>query len=358
MLESLKIENFRCIESAALSFHPQCTVIEGANGAGKTSLLEAIYALSRGRSFRSPRRDHAIKHGAGSFVLFGEVRANDQSHRVGLEISRGHRRIRIDGENVEKLSELLRFLPVHIIDPNVHELIDGGPDNRRRFLDFGLFHVEPRFLSVWSQYKRALSQRNGALREGRSDAELDAWDNGVVEGAVALAGVRQSHCIAVAAALEAIRPELLNDAGVELSFRRGWPDDADLAQRLRDNRARDREYGTTQDGAHRADIGISFRDRAARHQVSRGQQKLLAAALLLAQIDVIQRETGRRTVVMLDDPAAELDNESLERLLSVVFRLPCQRVLTGLDAARLPVPGEHSLFHVEQGRFTPADSPV
>ncbi|MEL7536947.1 MAG: DNA replication/repair protein RecF [Pseudomonadota bacterium] len=351
MLRSLRIENFRCIRSASLAFDPHCTVVEGANGAGKTSLLEAIFTLSRGRSFRSRRRDHAISHGESGFLLFGEITRAEVSHRVGLEVSRNERRIRVDGEDRDRIGDLAKLLPVQIIDPTVHGLIDGGPENRRRYVDFGVFHVEQQFLASWSDFRRAVSQRNSALRVGSSDTELDGWDQAVASLSEQLTALRARHVADISNRLPGITDGMLPDAEIDIEFRRGWSADRNLLDVLREHRERDRQSALTQDGAHRADLKIAFRDRAARHQVSRGQQKLLASALILAQVAEIQTRTEQETVVMVDDPAAELDSESLDRLISATFAVPCQRVLTALDASRLRLPVEATMFHVEQGSF-------
>ena len=352
MLNKLSVTNFRCIREATLRLDPANTVIEGENGSGKTSLLEAMFCLSRGRSFRSARRDHAIRYGEGSFTLFGEIASAGRNDRVGLEVGRSGRRIRINGEDVERIGDLARFLPVHLIDPTVHELVEGGPEARRRYLDFGAFHVEQGFLKLWSDYRRALAQRNSALRDGVQDTELAIWERQLVAQSEALAAVRQKHVDGLASRLPEVANALLPDAEVTVEHRPGWALETPLGDLLRAHRERDRQTGITQDGAHRADLRVVFRKRMARHQVSRGQQKLVASALILAQVLEIHGISGRRPLLMLDDPAAELDAGSLGRLLQAAFDVPCQRVLTALDASRLPLPDTGTLFHVKHGDFT------
>ncbi|MEM8984153.1 MAG: hypothetical protein AAGC71_14065, partial [Pseudomonadota bacterium] len=215
----------------------------------------------------------------------------------------------------------------------------------------GVFHVEPAFMETWSQYRRAVSQRNSALRAMASESELDSWDASVAKLADKLTAMRESGLELLYEHWPALVDRVLPETDVSLSFKKGWKEDVPLATLLREHRSRDRESGLTGDGAHRADLRIDFRSRVARHQVSRGQQKLLATALVIAQVAAVQAQTGQESVVMLDDPAAELDANNLDRLLELVFDVPCQRIVTALDASRLNLPADAPMFHVEQGQF-------
>ncbi|MEM1263456.1 MAG: DNA replication/repair protein RecF [Pseudomonadota bacterium] len=351
MLRTLQIQNFRCLEAVSLELATNCSVVTGENGAGKTSLLEAVFTLSRGRSFRSSRRDAVVRHGTQAATIFGLIESEHLTHRVGLEIGRSERRIRINGEDRPSIGEVTQLLPVQLIDPTVHTLIEGGPDRRRQFIDFGVFHVERRFMETWSQYRRAVSQRNSALRAMSADAELDTWDASVASLAETLTEQRQTGLALLDQHWPSLMELVLPDTEVALTFKRGWREDVSLLDLLRQHRARDRDSGLTGDGAHRADLRIDFRSRVARHQVSRGQQKLLASALVLAQVAAIQAQTGQQSVVMLDDPAAELDTKNLDRLLGLVFDIPCQRIVTALDATRLQLPTDAPVFHVEHGQI-------
>ena len=145
-LRRLQVTDFRCLHSAAFDFDPQFTLISGANATGKTSVLEAIYVLGRGRSFRTRRLDRLIRRGEQHFVVFGEVDALQRIVPVGVEGSDVGIRAKVGGDKVTSLAELAPLLPVQIIDPEIHRLIEEGPAQRRRFLDWGVFHVEPKFI--------------------------------------------------------------------------------------------------------------------------------------------------------------------------------------------------------------------
>jgi len=174
-LRRFRATGFRCLAEASLEPDPAMNVIAGPNASGKTSLLEAIYYLGRGRSFRVSGNRELVQSGAGGFTLFGEIQADDRLHRAGIEIEAGKRRVRVDEENAGS-AELAALMPVQAIDPEIHNLVQGGPEFRRRFLDWGVFHVKHQFLDAWRRYQQALRQRNAALRQGEPDSSVRAWD--------------------------------------------------------------------------------------------------------------------------------------------------------------------------------------
>src|SRR5579859_3106691 len=163
-LDSLRISGLRCLGDVSLSLEPGVTVFSGANGAGKTSILEAAFLLSHARSFRSGAKDALLQRGAGAFSVFVELRHDDgRSRRLGLGRQGVRWDARIDGE-AASLSELVGECAVVCFEPGSHALIAGGAEERRRYLDWGVFHVEHEFISAWRRYQRALKQRNTLLR--------------------------------------------------------------------------------------------------------------------------------------------------------------------------------------------------
>ena len=169
-LDSLGIEDFRCVERAELQLDGRCNVISGENASGKTSLLEAIFVLGRGRSFRTAKADTLIRNGTGAFQLTARVRGDGTARPLGLRFSRDGIEARYSGRPVAGLAELATVLPVQAIDPEVHRLIEGGPQERRRFVDWGVFHVEPSFVDHWRRYQRALRQRNERHHSSESNS--------------------------------------------------------------------------------------------------------------------------------------------------------------------------------------------
>jgi DNA replication and repair protein RecF len=353
VLASFEVSDFRCIENAALDFHPRGTGIVGANGSGKTSLLEAVFFLGHGRSFRTSTRAKLIHRGAEHFRTIGRVQRDQRLLVASAEHGAGATKMRLAGEGISGVADIAALLPIQVIDPGVHRLIDEGSVRRRRLLDWGVFHVKPDFLSSWRRYQRALAQRNAALRGELDDRVIGAWDRELTESGASLDSARREYFGRLSREFTKLGTWFLGEE-VEIGYRRGWPMDEDLALSLAYARSKDRRLGTTSVGPHRADLVINVGGVLARDRVSRGQQKVLAAALVLAQIRATTpTDSATRTVLLLDDPAAELDVDKLGKLLQAIQEIPAQVVvsavteqgLTGVDIGRM--------FHVKQGCFTP-----
>ncbi|MGB5102662.1 MAG: DNA replication/repair protein RecF [Steroidobacteraceae bacterium] len=352
-LERLRIEGFRCIEQAELELDGRCNLLSGQNASGKTSLLEAIFFLGRGRSFRTARSDALIQRGADSFMLTGRVRVGGRGQPLGMRVGPGGTEARFAGRPVSGIAELATVLPVQAIDPEVHRLVEGGPQERRRYLDWGVFHVEPNFVGDWRRYQRALRQRNAALRTRQPAAVVKAWDPELIEAGEHVARQRAEYLSRLQPAVASVSERLLGTR-VELSLNRGWSAERSLAEAVEASWDRDVERGLTHAGPHRADIAVRFEGLLARDRVSRGQQKLAAAALLLGQLKCDAGQGSSVAALLVDDPAAELDSDNLERLLTEIDALPAQLFVTALDASnealRLLPAGPR--FHVEHGKVT------
>ncbi len=344
-LASLQIRDLRCIGGAELSFGPGLNLIHGPNGSGKTSILEGAFLVGRGRSFRTRHTETLIARGRPSLQLFATTR--DPAHRIGFEYRRDEAyTARLDGEDVRGLGELPTALFVEVIDPQVHRLVDGAPSERRSWLDWGVFHVEHGFLDGWFRFRRALRQRNAALKGGQGVA---VWDAEFAAAGEQVAAGRRAW-------FESVAPFLLSTvsrlAGVSVtaSYFQGWSSGQSLLEALRDSVDRDRERGTTGAGPQRADIQLRVEGKSARDTLSRGQQKLVAAAMVLAQMHRLRVEQSVPPTLLLDDPAAELDAQRLDLLVEIVSGLQCQLIVTTLDPDRKLFGEPDQVFHVEQGR--------
>ena len=346
-----RARDFRCLASVELELDPAANLFVGPNASGKTSLLEAAFFLGRGRSFRSRRIDALIRHGQEVFVLSGQSTGGPAPMILGVRAARGATEWLAGGRRAEGIAELAEQFPAQVIDPEVHKLLEEGPGRRRRFLDWGVFHVEPSFLSNWRRYHQALRQRNAALKQGAAGADLAAWESELAGSGEELARQREGYMARLAGPLEGIGRALL-DEPIRLRHHRGWEPERPLAEALSTGRLRDQRYGATQSGPHRGDVTVVVGERAAKDRVSRGQQKLVAAALMLAQLEIQEQERPGRSALLLDDPAAELDAEHLVRLMAVVRKLPVQLWVSSLRAGIPGLPERRAVFHVEQGRIS------
>jgi DNA replication and repair protein RecF len=343
-LRRLQVSEFRCLHSTELDFDSQFTLISGPNASGKTSLLESIYVLSRGRSFRTRHLNHLIRSGCERFVVFGEVDVHERRVGLGVEVSASGVRAKMAAKRVASLTELAAALPVQIIDPEVHRLIEEGPSRRRRFLDWGVFHVEHTFVERWQRYQQALKQRNAALKTRQSPAVISSWDVELLQLGEYISEARSRYVLQLA---EAARGMARNLLGMELSlsFRAGWAKNMTFEEALKASFAHDQDMGVTQVGPHRAEIGIRLDGAPVKDRISRGQQKLLAATLLIAQLNLFPQDSAVRPTLLLDDPAAELDSDRLLGLIREISLHAVQLVVTSLSE-------EFSAFGAPGRRYT------
>jgi len=346
-IKSLSIENLRNLERAEILPHPRLNVFFGGNGAGKTSILESVVVLSRGRSFRTTQASELIGRYGKLFRIYAETVSQDQVIRKqGLERSKNHWRARKDGQDLAQLSQLTRVLPVVLMEPNSHLLVSGAPEIRRKYLDWGLFHVEHEFLDTYRRFAKILKQRNAALRF-RQDKVLDSIDQVFCELGMHLDDMRKTYCIGVAQHVQALLEQLSPDLeGFSLEYNQGWTRQT-LKESLVDNRASDTLRGATGSGPHRGDISLLVHDAPAKTLLSRGEQKILAAALLLAQAAILSKN-GEKPMILLDDLASEFDQAHFENVLERALDIGSQVWLTGIEKCRIAE--EQKVFHVERGR--------
>lgn len=347
-IQQFSAKNFRCLENAELEADPHYNLIFGANASGKTSVLEAVAYLGRGKSFRGAPTTKLIRHGEREFILFGKVVEGGHVTSVGVRNSAVGLEVKIDGENGGGAAGLAQALPLQVIDPDVHNLVAGAPDERRRYLDWIAFHVEHGYLDCWRRFRRALKQRNAALRTGATAATIQGWNTEFCERAAAIDEGRRFALEIATDALQEAGQDLLGSE-VRFDYRAGWNEEHELKELLAAGLERDRQQGSTQVGPHRGDLRLMYDERQARKLVSRGQQKLLACAMILAATETAQSALEKPLLLLLDDPAAELDAESLAALMRRVAALGCQVIATSLEADTPVFTDSAAMFHVERG---------
>ncbi len=360
------VEGVRNLHRAELQPGPGLNLITGANGAGKTSLLEAVHLLAYGRSFRGRVRDGLIRSGREHLEVFAEWDEDGRSRRAGLRHSGQAWEGRLDGQAVAGLGELCAALAALTFEPGSHALVSGGGDPRRRFLDWGLFHVEPDpqaagFLPLWRRYARALKQRNALLKQRVGGDQLDVWDAELAAAGEPLTRFRQDYLERLEPRLRALAWELVPQLGeARFVFHPGWRrEQIPLSDALLLARERDLAAGFTSAGPHRADWRIEHAARPAQESLSRGQAKLTALAALLAQAEDFAARRGHWPVVLLDDLASELDRQHQERLLARLRASRAQVWVTGTEAPAALEPGvDVTWFHVERGVLETGHGPV
>lgn len=353
----LKAANFRNIDH--LDFNPgeQFNLFYGANGSGKTSILEIIYYLGLGRSFRSHLANRIIQYEATSFSVFAHVfdGAIGQQSSIGIEKGRTTKtRIKIGNDTTPTAAELVKILPLQLINPDSYLLLTSGPKHRRQFLDWGVFHVEPGFFPVWQRYQKALKQRNCVLQQQASIQQVSAWNNELVINAALLTEMRTKYIEKLIPIFDSVMSKFINLPNFTANYLPGWEIKQNLDEILIKNYSRDISLGYTQFGPHKADLALKVNGIAVEDILSRGEQKLLVIALKLAQGAVMRQLTQKNCIYLLDDLAAELDSNRRRSVVNVLKDLHSQVFITAVDKeilaenlSELPV----KMFHVEQGKI-------
>lgn len=349
-VKNLNINNLRNISSTQIELNPCLNCFIGDNGAGKTSILEALSVLSKGRSFRSGQISSLIGPQDQVFQVVARIETESgDSHQLGMERDESNWSARHNGDDVTQLSELTQLLPYVLLEPNSHTLISGPPEGRRKYLDWGVFHVEHGFLMAWRRYNRVLKQRNAALKQANKWI-VESLDEQFVQLGEHLHQARETH---VSLLNVKLRQQLFLFCdtldGLSLSYRKGWTGDG-LDEAISVSYTRDIERGSTGPGPHKADLHLTLDGVPAKDRLSRGEQKALTAALVMAQAQMIC-ESGEKPILMLDDLSSEFDEEHFARVLKAGIALGVQILLTGTDLAPAIKCCEspYSVFHVKHG---------
>lgn len=350
---AIEIRHLRILERVNIEFSPQVNLFVGPNGSGKSSLLEAVHIMGSGRSFRSHRLRDVVTHGKSGLRIVGRAISHDGiTETIGIEHSAEGLRIRRGGVDIKAASELAAYLPSVTVTPDSYRLITDGADLRRRIIDRLLFHVEPMYLQHHQRYRRALRQRNAAIRAGAPDGELGGWNVELAEAGDELTATRIRYLDRALQTMDEIIGNLVGKP-VDIEFYRGWDPQMSLLRTCECSLTQDRQRGYTQAGPHRADLRFTIDGRPLQHSLSRGETKMFVAAVAAAQIRDLTTILGSPPVVLVDDLASELDSYSRSRCLAELNATGAQLYLTavpefGLDSGMTEA---DRVFHVEQGHI-------
>jgi len=359
-IQQISIQNFRNINTEKIPLCPNFNFITGFNGSGKTSLLESIYLLSTGRSFRTHKINNLICNEEPDLeiTLFGCLtninNSTVKSANIGIRKSKSSYVIRLDGENIKSASSLAKLSPTLVIDPTSFNLLLGVAKNRRKFIDWGVFHVEHEFSSLWNQYIYCLKQRNTLLRTAKiADPQIIFWDEKISELGEIITLSRINFTDRFIVILNEILAKFDFSSKLSISYYKGWDKALSLRETLEKYRIKDIEKKYTQFGPHRSDLLIYLDKKRADEILSRGQQKILIIAMHLAKIKYLSMYKDKKTVLLIDDITAELDKVNLERVFDQLLELETQVFCTLLDAQDFNLLTNqieiYKMFHVEHG---------
>jgi len=349
----LKLNQFRNLAILDLNFSSRFNFIYGPNGSGKSSLLEAIYFLSLGRSFRSAFSSRAIHYEANKFSLFSIV-LTESLLTLGLEKTRQGKMLIKIGNNFNTVSELVKILTMQLISPNSYALLNGGPRIRRRFIDWGVFHVEPQFFSIWKKFQQILKQRNAALQRQDLTEQLQIWNHEFIEISFEITRMREKYLQQLMPLITELVEELINLKGLTIKFYQGWDQRHALAEILHQSLSKDVMLGYTQHGPQRADLLIKLRSNPVHEILSRGEQKLLAYALQLAQGLLLKKLTEKACIYLFDDLFAELDSIKQGYLIALLKKLESQVFVTVIEDNLVKILSNNvdgKIFQIDKGRI-------
>jgi DNA replication and repair protein RecF len=348
-IELLRISNLRCFENASFEPGPAINWLVGANGAGKTSLLESAHILSHGRSFRAGSRSAPCRQGASEYLIYARISRKGHSGQLGLRRREDRWEARLDGVDLSSLVPLFEACPVICFGPENPSLMLGPAEERRSFLDWSVFHVEHTSPEIWRKWRRALRQRNTLLRNGAKDSLFEPWEHDLAGLAGSIHRMR-GDCLA------SLEPYLIEETAwlvpelgcTRINYRSGWDESTGLAEQFASLRSRDRERGFTQRGAHRADWTLEFENVSRREHLSRGQAKAIALACVLAQTRWLRDRIGEYPLLCLDDVESELDAAHAAKVIAWLQDKPLQAWLTSTVVPEPSRLGTGSrMFHVE-----------
>ena len=354
MIHEVYLQNLRNLSLATVSPSKSLNVISGENGSGKSSFLEGLNLLATGRSFRTVDLQSLIQFDTPEFVVRGVVQQDSHaSSKIGIRLNRQKEKlIRVNGETVRASSELARQLPLKFMSPLEAELIEGSPGVRRKYLDWLMFHVKPSYLSELKQFKIALSNRNATLKT-QDRRQEPYWRERVIQYSHTLSAATQETMEHFMDYLNQ-EAQLLKSYKIAFNYYRGWRNDAEIADLLAESLERDFKTASTRIGYQRSDLRIKANDRPASGVMSRGQMKICALALQLAQIKYLREHCNIKCVVLIDDIVAELDEKNLCAVVEGFVNSDSQLFITSANEKlaelfKTKFGNSLKLFHVEHG---------
>jgi DNA replication and repair protein RecF len=354
-LRKLTVQNWRNLALANLAFEGRQQFLVGANGQGKTNLLEAASFLTALRSFRTADPRLVVRHGQAEAAIAAELEHEQRAETtVTIRIGDDGKEVWCDQERIARLADYVGRFPTVVFSAQDQLLVRGTPGARRRWLDLTLAATDPEYLAALQTYHRALAERNSLLKAGRNGAELAAFDHQLVPAGVRIIARRAEGLETLAghlrAAYEQIAPGA-EAAGLAYEPDCAGADETELAAVLAASRARDELLKSTQRGPHRDDFEFLLDDQPAREVASEGQERSLVLALRLAQVVLSRGRTGVGPVLLADDVLGELDPERRRRFWAALDPA-LQVIATGTSLPDDAALGRWQVFRVEAGRFT------
>lgn len=352
---NLRLQNFRNVEFAELSLEAPRTFLLGANGQGKSNLLEALSLVTALRSFRTQNAGVLPRKDVGHYALVHQVEHEAYgATEIEMHGGRAGRKLLVDGEPLTRLGDFIGRFPVVVLSSSDFQLLRGSPADRRRFLDLTLSAIDRHYYDALRHYHRGITERNRLLKHHGSSAEFDAFEAEIATHAAVLHQKRKEGVGRLRTVLREVYTGLADaDEGPEIALKPNVEiaNAAEFARQLAASRRRDEMMGATQKGPHRDDLGLALQVGSAKEYASDGQQRGLCVALRIAQAALFRAALRVAPVLLVDDVLGELDPHR-----KAGFWRACppdlQMIATGTE---LPEDApEWSVHAVASGQVTPS----
>lgn len=348
-ISTLTIQGLRCFESIAFEPSTGLNFFYGGNGSGKSTLLEALVLLSTGSSFRTNKIQSLQRDKETPVILRAEAQ-DELSIRHAIAIQRAADQntvVRVDGESLPGIAALSSLLPTQVIFPEKINLVTGGPKDRRRFFDWGVFHSEESFYGIWKHYNVALKQRNTLLRKQASVALINPWSIELAKYAMQLHELRERYFQQFVDELSLLSADFLGD-DITLSLTPGWSKNESIEAALAARLPLDQQRGFTSVGAHRMDLKVLINGKDPEQYYSAGYIKKVIYLFKLVQASLLSKGKRKRPIILCDDLFSELDQEASTTVIELLQRMEAQTFITTCDERDLHSLGQDvTAFHVK-----------
>ena len=350
-IKNIKIKNFRNYNQEEINLEKNINIFYGKNAQGKTNIIEAIFLCSLGKSFRAKKDNEMIKLNEENAIVEIEYEKSDRDGKIKIEIG-NKKNIYLNGIKIKKLSELLGNLNIVIFTPDDINILKGGPQNRRRFLDIMISQLRPNYMHILNLYLKTIEQRNKYLRqikeEHKDENLLEIWDEKLAEYAVKIYEYRKEFIEKIIKKINIIHKNITNgEEQIELEYITECDNKEKYLQLLKERRKLDIIKGFTTKGVHRDDFMIYINKKDIKIFGSQGQNRTAMLSLKLAELQVIYDEIGEYPILLLDDFMSELDKTRRKNFLENIEGT--QVIITGtekLDIENL----EYLEYNVSNGK--------
>lgn len=370
-LDQLRIYNARNLKECNLQLYPSFNIFFGSNGAGKTTILESIYLLLRSRTFRSSKYKTFINDDSSDCTVFSKfIALNGNDFTLAISRSKDilQPTLKLNSTKIYSISTISELVLLGLITPESFNLLDSGPSIRRKFIDWGVFHVEPDFINQWRNYKKVISNRNNLLRQlalkypnaagpvcDKEKQLITCWDPQLTKLNNILSKYRETQINNI----EPIFRNIISKFSIDLSenismdFYRGWTKDIDYSEYLVSKLDEDLKASNTRFGTHRSELKILYRKQLARDVLSRGQKKIVVLSLILSQFIYLSNieKTTEHKILLLDDIDSELDEKNLKIFVDILMDIDGQKMITTTNENKFKYVSEldnSGMFHVKQ----------